>query len=50
MYLSSNMYAVLIAQIPIRNTATVSENPRMKTFSIYRWVSEWFVMFKIAVL
>ena len=28
-----------ILQIPVRNTASVSDNPRMKTFSVYRWVS-----------
>jgi len=39
--------AVFILQLPIRNAATVSESPRMKTFSIYRWVSG---LFQISLL
>lgn len=35
------MYAVLILQIPMRDatTASDSDSPRNKTFSVYRWVS-----------
>ena len=32
-------------QLPVRNAATVSESPRMKTFSVYRWVSGLFQIF-----
>ena len=39
--------AVFILQLPVRNAATVSENPRMKTFSVYRWVSG---LFQISLL
>ena len=39
--------AVFILQLPVRNAATVSENPCMKTFSVYRWVSG---VFQISLL
>ena len=29
----------IFVQVPIRNAASASESPRMKTFSVYRWVS-----------
>ncbi|KAM7447342.1 hypothetical protein ABFA07_004362 [Porites harrisoni] len=28
---------VALSKLPVRNAATVSESPRMKTFSVYRW-------------